>query len=122
MEPNVLASASIDDVRDVINISSSDIPDAKVLKMLKRAEVTLELELGKEINYQNCTDAEKEFITILAAIYSICYLTGGSAVGLSFSVGDQNVSVLSNAPPIDVLRAELQRMLERLKGTYVGSV
>jgi len=28
--------------------------------MLKRAEVTLELELGKEIDYQNCTDAEKE--------------------------------------------------------------
>ena len=117
-----MGSVTINDVRDVINVSFADVPDDKVLKMLKRAEVTLELELGKEINYQNCTDAEKEFITILAAIYSICYLTGGSAVGLSFSVGDQNVSVLSNAPPIDVLRAELQRMLERLKGTYVGSV
>jgi hypothetical protein len=82
-----LASVNVDDVRDVINISSVEVPDAKILKMLKRAEVTLELELGKEIDYQNCTDAEKEFITVLAAIYSICYLTGGSAVGLSFSVG-----------------------------------
>ena len=117
-----MASVTVDDVHDVINISSADIPDNKILKMLKRAEVTLELELGKEIDHQNCTDAEKEFITILAAIHAICYLTGGSAVGLSFSVGDQNVSVLSNAPPIDVLRAELQRMLERLKGTYVGRV
>ena len=122
MEPDVLASASVDDVRDVINIGSAEVPDAKVLKMLKRAEVTLELELGKEIDYQNCTDAEKEFITVLAAIYSICYLTGGSAVGLSFSVGDQNVSVLSNAPPLGVLQTELERMLERLKGTYVGRV
>jgi len=122
MEIDVLASVTVDDVRDVINISSAEVPDAKITKMLKRAEVTLELELGKEIDYQNCTDAEKEFITVLAAIYSICYLTGGSAVGLSFSVGDQNVSVLSNAPPLDVLRSELERMLERLKGTYVGRV
>jgi hypothetical protein len=78
-----LASATIDDVRDVINISSADVPDGKISKMLKRAEVTLELELGKEIDYQNCTDAEKEFITVLAAIYSIYYLTGGSDLGQS---------------------------------------
>jgi hypothetical protein len=117
-----LASVTVDDVRDVINISSADVPDDKVLKMLKRAEVTLELELGKEIDYQNCTDAEKEFITILAAIHAICYLTGGSAVGLSFSVGDQNVSVLSRAPPLDVLQVELERILANLKQPYVGRV
>jgi hypothetical protein len=117
-----LANVTVDDVRDVINISLADVPDAKILKMLKRAEVTLELDLGKEVDYQNCTDAEKEFITVLAAIYAICYITGGSAVGLNFSVRDQNVSALSNAPPLDVLRSELERMLERLKGTYVGTV
>ncbi|MBC7130651.1 hypothetical protein H5T51_05470 [Candidatus Bathyarchaeota archaeon] len=59
-------------------------PDSKIAKMIKRAEVTLELEMGKEVDY-NCSDAEKEFITILAAIYVICYLTGDSAVSLSFS-------------------------------------
>jgi hypothetical protein len=62
-----LASVTVDDVRDVINISSADVPDTKILKMLKRAEVTLELELGKDIDYQNCTDAEKELVTVLAA-------------------------------------------------------
>ena len=41
----------VDDVRDVINISSAEVPDAKVLKMIKRAEVTLELETGAEIDY-----------------------------------------------------------------------
>jgi hypothetical protein len=87
MEPFDLANASVDDAHDVINVSSADVSDAKILKMLKRAEVTLELELGKEIDYQNCTDAEKEFITILASIHAICYLTGESAVGLSFSAG-----------------------------------
>jgi len=49
-----LASVSVDDVRDVINVSSADVPDAKVLKMVKRAEVTLELETSKEIDYSNC--------------------------------------------------------------------
>jgi len=32
--------------------------------MIKRAEVTLELETDKEIDYSNCTDGEKEFITV----------------------------------------------------------
>jgi hypothetical protein len=114
-----MAAVSVDDVRDVINVSSTEIPDTKVQKMLKRAEVTLELETGREIDYNNCTDAEKEFITVLAAIYAICYLTGGSAVGLSFSVGDQNISALSKAPPLDVLQAELNRMLDRIRGPTV---
>jgi len=43
-----LASVTVDDVRDVVNISSAEVPDAKILKMLKRAEVTLEFELGKD--------------------------------------------------------------------------
>ena len=117
-----MASVGVDDVRDVINLSVADIPDAKINKMIKRAEVTLELELEKEVDYASCTDAEKEFITVLAVIYAVCYLTGGSAVGLSFSVGDQNVSVLSKVPPLEVLQFELSRILDRLKKAYVGRV
>jgi hypothetical protein len=117
-----MASVSVDDVRDVIRVGSAEIPDAKVTKMIKRAEVTFELETDKEIDYSYCTDAEKEFITVLAAIYAVCYLTGGSAVGLSFSVGDQNVSVLSKVPPLEVLQAELERILNGIKGVYLGRV
>jgi len=117
-----LASVTVDDVRDVIGINAADIPDAKIQKMIKRAEVTLELELGREIDYSDCSDAEKEFVTLLAAVYAICYLTGGSAVGLSFSVGDQNVSALNKAPPLDVLQAELDRILNGLRQPHVGKV
>ena len=53
-----LARVSIDDVRDVINVSFADILDAKVLKMVKRAEVTLELEAIREIDYISCTEAK----------------------------------------------------------------
>ena len=56
-----MADVTVDDVRDVINISFAGVPEAKILKMLKRAEVTLKLELGKEVDYQNGIDAEKEF-------------------------------------------------------------
>lgn len=116
-----MASVSADDVRDAINVVSAEIPDAKVLKMIKRAEVTLELETGTSIDYADCTDAQKEFITVLASIYAICFLTGGSAVGLNFSVGDQNVSAISNAPSLTVLQTELERILSKLKEPYLGS-
>jgi len=112
---------TLDDVRDAINVSNADVPDEKLQKMLKRAEVTLELELGKEIDYNECAEGEKEFITLLSAVYAVCYLTGGSAVGLSFSVGDQNVSVLDKAPPLSVLQQELERILNSLKQPVVRS-
>jgi len=83
--------------------------------MIKRAEVILELETNNEIDYSDCSDAEKEFITLLATIYAICFLTGGSAVGLSFSIGDQSVNVLDEAPPLAVLQTELERMLNRMR-------
>jgi hypothetical protein len=117
-----MATVSVADVRDVINISAADIPDSQISKMIKRAEQTLQLELNSTIDYANCTEAEKEFITLLAAVYAVCYLTGGSAVGLNFSIGDQNVSTLSKTPPLEVLQAELERILSGLKITYVGRV
>jgi hypothetical protein len=45
-----------------------------------------------------------------------------SAVDLSFSVGDQNVSVLNRVPPLDVLQAKLERILSGLKKPHVWSV
>jgi len=65
-----VASVSVDDVRDVINVGSAEVPDAKVLKMIKRAEVTLELETGKEIDYDKCSNVDKSSVcTRLASIY-----------------------------------------------------
>jgi len=116
-----LAEVSVADVRDVLHITDADIPDAQVLKMVKRAQVTLELELSEDIDYTDCTDAQKEAITLLAAIYAVCYLTGGSAVGLNFSVGDLSGST-SAIPSLPVLQAEFERVLSILKETYVGSV
>jgi hypothetical protein len=116
-----VTAVSVDDVRDVLHVSEADVPEAKVLKMIKRAEVTLRLELSKEIDHTDCTEPEKEAITLLAAIYAVCYLTGGSAVGLNFSVGDLSSSI-SALPSLSVLQTEFERVLSGLKEPYVGSV
>jgi hypothetical protein len=115
-----LANVSAEDVRDVLNVGVSDISDSKVLKMIKRAEVSLALELSAEISYADCSEIQKEAITVLAAIYAVCYLTGGSAIGLNFSVGDLSGSN-SSLPSLTVLQTELERILSNLKTPYVGS-
>jgi hypothetical protein len=40
---------------------------------------------------------------------------------LSFSVGDQNVTVANNAPPLVVLQGELERILNALKQPILRS-
>jgi hypothetical protein len=115
-----LAAVTVEDVWDTLNVGDSDIPDAKVQKMIKRAAVTIGLETSATIDSANCTDAEKEAITILAAIYGICFLSGGSAVGLNFQVGDLNVTQSSNTPSLDVLQGEFSRLLDKLKTPYIG--
>jgi hypothetical protein len=118
-----LAVVSVEDVRDVLHVTDADIPDVKVLKMIKRAEVTVELETSAEIDYLNCTDAQKEAITVLAALYALCFLTGGSAVGLNFSVGDLNVNnqAASSLPQLSVLQGECERLINGLKTFFVRS-
>jgi hypothetical protein len=114
-----VTSVTTEDVKDVLHLSDADIADAKILKMVKRAQVTLSLELSQTIDASDCTDALKEAITLLAAIYAVCYLTGGSAIGLNFSVGDLTSSN-SSLPSLDVIRAEFERILGGLKTPYVG--
>jgi len=116
-----LVSVCAEDVRDALNVSSSDISDVKVDKMLKRAAVTLGLELSVAIDYADCTETQKEAIILLAAIYAVCYLTGGSAIGLNFNVGDLSSSN-SALPSLAVLQTEFERLLCNLKEPYVGSM
>ena len=59
-EVSAVADVSVTDVRDVLHISEADIPDAQVLKMIKRASVTLALELSESIDYLSCSDSQKK--------------------------------------------------------------
>jgi len=66
-----VASVAVDDVRDVINVSSAEAPDAKVLKMIKRAEVSLELETIRSIDYSTIGVLNKlqEGISMLSFLF-----------------------------------------------------
>jgi hypothetical protein len=116
-----LTAVLADDVRDLLHLSNSDISDDKALKMIKRAAIIVSLELSDKIEYSNCSEPQKEAITLLAAMYTICYLTGGSAIGLNFSVGDLTSST-STFPTLTVLQSGFERVLASLKEPYVGSV
>jgi hypothetical protein len=111
-----------------VNLTEVDVPDAIVLRFAKAAAVTVGLELGKTVDYTNCTDQEAEAIKNIAAVYCACKVTGGSASGLSFRIGDLAVNE-SNASTqsglsrenLQFLMNEAERIIEKLKAPYVGS-
>ncbi len=115
-----MATVTVEDVWDTLNVGASEIAEPKVQKMIKRASVTIGLEISTTIDSDNCTDAQKEAITDLAAIYALCFLSGGSAVGLNFSLGDLSTSQSSKVPSLDVLQGEFSRLLDKLKAPYIG--
>lgn len=86
-----MSSVTPDRVRNRVNLSSSDISDAKVTKFIVDAEVEVELETGLEIDYTNCSQAEAACLTDLTALYCLAYITGRSSSGTSFNLGDLSV-------------------------------
>lgn len=102
----------------------SNVPLAQVERFIDRAIATIETELAVTIGEMTgdaeskTIDVDKKYepvIVALAAIHCLCYMTGGSAVGLNFSLGDVAVSVLSRAPPLSVLEMQLTDGLKALK-------
>jgi len=125
----LLVTVTPSEIRERVNLTESDISDATVLRFAKAAAVTVGLELEKTINYTSCTDEEAEAIRNIAAVYCACKVTGGSASGLSFRVGDLSVNESSGATPsglsrenLQFLMSEAQRIIEKLKAPYVGRV
>ena len=117
-----MVNVTADLVRDRLNLTVDDVEDEKVTKMIEDATATIELETGLTIDYTSCSEAEAAAIKNLAAIYLLCYLSGGSAAGLNFSVGDLRVDALSNSPGVDILYREVERLIQRLRRPYVGRV
>jgi hypothetical protein len=79
-------------VRERINVSAAEASDDVVNRFITDATETIEIETGLTIDPTNCTPIEAVAIRNLAAVYTGCRITGGSASGLSFRVGDLSVS------------------------------
>jgi hypothetical protein len=109
-------------VRGRLNLTVEDVDDSKVDEMIQDAAATVALEVGRSIDTSNCTEAEASAVKNLAAIYLVCHLSGGSATGLNFSVGDLRVDALGKAPSVDILYRELERLLLRLRYPRVEMV
>jgi hypothetical protein len=117
-----LVSVTPDTVRNLVNLTVDDAADDKVTEFLTQAAGEIGLETDLAIDYSDCTEAEAAAVRLLAALYCLCYVTGGSSVGRSFSLGDLRVDVQNQVPPLSVLQSRLWRLIEKLTEPYVGMV
>jgi len=129
LEPWLLVAVTPENVRERINVNAAEAPDDVVNRFITDAAVTVESETGLEIDPANCTDAEAVAIRNLAAIYCACRITGGSAAGLSFRVGDLAVNESSSSSPSGLSSSNLEflynqalKIIDNLKQPYVGRV
>jgi len=105
-----------------VNLTVDDVADDKVTKFLAQAAGEISLETSLTIDYSDCTEAEAATVRLLAALYCLCCMTGGSAAGRSFSLGDLRVDVQNQVPPLSILTSRLDRLIEKLTEPYVGMV
>ena len=103
-------------VRERINVSAAEAPDDVVNRFISAAAVTVGLEIGEDVDASDCTSAQAEAIRNLAAIYCACRITGGSAAGLSFRVGDLAVNESSSTGPSGLSSGNLQFLLDQAVG------
>ena len=122
-----MVAVTAQEIRERVNLTEADVPDETVLRFAKAAAVTVGLELEKAVDYLDCGDEEAEAIRNIAAVYCACKITGGSASGLSFRVGDLSVNESSGTTPsglsrenLQFLMNEAQRIIDKLKVPYVG--
>jgi len=108
-----------------VNLTAADVPDDVVNQFIQDAAETIELETGLSIDPSNCTEQQAVPIRNLAAIYCVCRVSGGSASGLSFRVGDLSVDESSTSggsglsgSNLQFLMNEVQRFIDKFKTDF----
>ncbi|MBT0160908.1 hypothetical protein G4O51_13090 [Candidatus Bathyarchaeota archaeon A05DMB-2] len=109
-----MVSVTADQIRKRLSLTVADITDDDVLVFRGEAAAFLSEEIGKTLDAENCTEAEANAIRNLAAIYCYCKVSGGSAVGLDFSVGDLRVSP-NAGKQLEFLKEQVERFIARQK-------
>ena len=102
-----MASVTQEQVRDRFDLTDIDVSDSKVDEFVDEAAVIIGDKIGKTLDDTDCTSREAIAIADLASLYCFCKVTGGSAIGLSFSVGGVSVSAMKSQ--------QFDFILERLK-------
>jgi len=109
-----MVSVTADQIRKRLGLTIADISDEDVSAFRDEAVAFLGEEIGKTFDVTNCTEAEANAIRNLAAIYAYCKVSGGSAVGLDFSVGELRVSP-DAGKQLEFLREQVERFIARQK-------
>jgi len=110
----VSVSVTADQIRKRLGLTAADISDEDVSAFRDEAAAILSEEIGKTLNAESCTEAEANAISNLAAIYCYCKVSGGSALGLNFHVGDLTVSE-SAVKQVEFLHEQVERFIQREK-------
>jgi hypothetical protein len=109
-----MVSVTADQIRKRLGLTVADISDVDALAFRDETVAFLTEEIGKTLNAESCTEAEANAIRNLAAIYCYCKVSGGSAVGLDFSVGDLRVSP-NASKQLEFLKEQVERFIVRQK-------
>ena len=109
-----MVSVTADQIRKRLGLTVAEVSDEDVSAFKDEAVAFLSEEIGKTLNAESCTEAEANAIRNLAAIYCYCKVSGGSAVGLDFSVGDLRVSP-DAGKQLEFLREQVERFIAREK-------
>jgi hypothetical protein len=109
-----MASVTADQIRKRLSLTPADISDEDALAFRNEATAFLSEEVGKTLDAEDCTEAEANAIRNLAAIYCYCKVSGGSAVGLDFTIGGLRVSP-DGGKQLEFLRDQVERFINRQK-------
>jgi len=109
-----MASVTADQIRKRLGLTPADVSDEDTLTFRDEAAAFLSEEVGKTLDAEDCTEAEANAIRNLAAIYCYCKVSGGSAVGLDFTIGDLRVSPDAGRQ-LEFLRDQVERFITRQK-------
>jgi len=109
-----MVSVTADQIRKRLGLTVADISDTDVLAFRDEVTAFLSEEIGKTLNADDCAESEANAIRNLGAIYCYCKVTGGSAVGLDFSIGDLRVSP-NAGKQLEFLLEQVQRFIARQK-------
>jgi len=112
-----MVSVTADQVRMRLGLSSADIADEVVTEFADDAASFLGGEIGKTLDCTSCSKEEAAAIRNLAAVYCFCHVTGGSAVGLNFSVGSLRADLKERLSQLEFLLSQVERFIGLKRGT-----
>lgn len=118
-------SVEFQDILDMFKWTIADVPAVNMEKIIDRAIRWISLISGVTISTMTgtagsktvtLTDYERPIVEALTALYSIAYITGGSAVGINISMGEFKREKVRDLP-IKLMTEQVEEGILALKRT-----